>query len=746
MTARLTILILLLLIGLTLHSQGISGDEADSLLASLKKGKSDTYRLDIYLKVAQSYIFRPGENKDDLDTALDYIHRAATLNKKVGSADADAFQMLLRSQIARERGQTTAGKQMAEVAVNRLRTGSDKFYLGTAYFCLSNYYHWGNPAENAEQRQLVELAATAYQQTGNSQQLADCLKQLADLYVLNNERAKAIDILKRSLEIYQAINYTSLQGVYILYSNIYYTDGSYKQALNYGLMALRNARFREDSTMSLCQVNNYIGITLDRLNEGSKAMSYYEAALRIAERYNDNDAALQLLANIVQSYIDQKKPDEALAFLRRFPKKYLVPGMDESYFYAPISYLIVYDKLMRYSLVRIYCDQILQLMKVHRVSGKMQHRFYGILIRHYLQSGQQNLANQYLGALDSLSRQIGDPNGIREDYYLKFQRDTTRGDYRSASTNLLKYQTMSDFLLGEPVIRQIKQLEVEYEMDRNQHDLTTLSHQYQLEQHQLARVRRIRNITIGGVGLLMVIIIALLYRQNVRNRESNKIILQKDDQLQHLLTEKEWLTKEIHHRIKNNLHTVSSLLEIQSSYLKNKDALSAIKDSQHRIDSMSIIHQILYQSDTLSTIHMSEYIYELVEYLRESYGIREDIAFSLQIEPIELGHASAITLGLILHEAITNAIKFAFPEKRNAKIAISLGYLSGSKIQLKVADNGRGLPADFDANASDSMGMELIQGLTDDLAGSLSIESNNGTEIMVIFSHKAGQTEDLPFS
>ncbi len=212
--------------------------------------------------------------------------------------------------------------------------------------------------------------------------------------------------------------------------------------------------------------------------------------------------------------------------------------------------------------------------------------------------------------------------------------------------------------------------------------------------------------------------------------------MQKNEQLQHFLAEKEWLIREIHHRVKNNFHIVASLLEIQSSYLKNKEALSATKDSQHRIHSMSIIHQKLYQSDTLSTIHMPEYIYELVEYLRESYAIRENVAFSLNIENIELNHASAITLGLILNEAITNAIKYAFAKNKDGKISISLTHISNKQILLSIADNGRGLPTDFDSRIGASMGMELPQGLTDDLGGSFSIETDNGTHIKVIFDYK----------
>ena len=191
---------------------------------------------------------------------------------------------------------------------------------------------------------------------------------------------------------------------------------------------------------------------------------------------------------------------------------------------------------------------------------------------------------------------------------------------------------------------------------------------------------------------------------------------------------------------------MASLLEIQSSYLKSKEALSANKESQHRIHSMSIIHQKLYQSETLSTIHMPDYIYELVEYLRDSYGIRENIGFSLEIENIELDHRSAITLGLILNEVITNAIKYAFAKTDNGRISISLSHISDSQILLTVQDNGPGLPKDFHNRFGASMGMELLQGLTDDIGGSLSIENNNGTCIKIIFKHKETTPNEIPVS
>lgn len=734
-----------MLTGLSTFSQGVGKEWWDSLRVTITDKTTDAERIHLYFIEAQYYIFKAGEHQIDLDSARECMRKAALLNKKVKSEDADNFPVLLESMLAREVRQEKKGKELAEKAIGLLKNAKNKYYTGVAYFNLSDYYNYANPAENMEKRRLVDLAIQAFHQAGYVEQEAYGLKFLADLYSVDDMREKAIEKLDQSVALYKTINFKNFQGVYILYSIIYFTDGNYKQALNYSLMALKSALNNGDSSMSLCQINNYVGITLSRLNDHEKAIGYYQAAMDVARNHNDNDAVLQLMFNIVKEYIELKKPDEALAFMKSIPKKFLVPEEDESYIYTPLSYLIIHNEKKNYSAVQSNGNQILHLIKSHRPSDKTLHNFYAILIGFHLRTGQYSSANLHMRTMDSLSRKIGDPHRIKEDYYLKFRLDTAQGHYRSATENLLKYRTLHDSLFNETVSRQIRQLQVEYETEKNKNEIALLNQKNQLQQSHLAREKLVRNFTIGGL-VLFFIIMALLYRQYRLKQQSNKVILQKNEQLQHFLTEKEWLIREIHHRVKNNFHIVASLLEIQSSYLKNKEALSAIKESQHRIHSMSIIHQKLYQSETLSTIHMPEYIYELVEYLRESYSIRENISFSLQIDNIALNHASAITLGLILNEAITNAIKYAFAKNQDGKIAISLSHISDSQLLLSIADNGRGLPVDFDSKIGASMGMELLQGLTDDLGGSFSIETNNGTHIKVIFDYKPAKVENVSFT
>lgn len=735
MLKRLVIILTLCIMGLSSFGQGISTEYAYSLLRSLNRDTKDIDRMHVYLIAAQSMISKAGEYEIDFDSARMYMQKADRLNEKLQLSDADAFQVVLESLLARERQEDKKGKSLAERAVNLLKTAHNRYYAAVAYFTLSEYYSFEDTVAAREKRRLVQEAANAFHYAGYVEQEAYCLKYLADLYAIAGERKKAIQLLDQSVDLYKTINFTTLHAVYIIYSNIYYTEGDYKQALKYALLALKSAQANSDTSLSRCQINNTIGIILGRLKEYNRAFGYYQDALRIAQRHNANDAVLQVMSNIVDSYVELKRPEEALAFMRSMSVRYLEPRGDESYIYAPFSYMIIYNELKNYKEVQAYANKILALIRFHRPSDKMLHRFYNLLISYYLQSRQYLFANAYIGTLDSLGRKIGDRHCIGEGYFLKFRVDTAMGRYKSAYEDLLKYQQLHDSLFNETSNRQIRQLQVEYERENDKNEITQLNQKNQLQQNRLEREKMVRYFTIAMIVLLSVII-ALLYRQYTNKQKSNKVILEKNRQLQRYLAEKEWLVKEIHHRVKNNFHVVSSLLEIQSSYLENKAALAAIKESQNRIHSMSIIHQKLYQSETFSTINMPEYIYELVEYLKESYSIREDIVFSLQIENIELNHASAITLGLILNEAITNSIKYAFTNTEVKNISISLSHISDAQLLLRISDNGSGLPADFIQRMGKTMGMELLQGLTDDLDGSLSIETRNGTHVRIIFGKK----------
>jgi two-component sensor histidine kinase len=175
------------------------------------------------------------------------------------------------------------------------------------------------------------------------------------------------------------------------------------------------------------------------------------------------------------------------------------------------------------------------------------------------------------------------------------------------------------------------------------------------------------------------------------------------------------------------------LLGTQTIYLKDEVAIDAISDGQHRIHAMSLIHQKLYQTENMSAINMADYINELVDYLRDSFTINKRIRFNLQIQRIDLDLSHCIPLGLILNEAITNSIKYAFPDHREGLIFISLKKDPACQVLLTIEDNGVGLPEGFIAAKQDSMGMNLMRGLCAEIGAKFSMHSQQGTQIAVSF-------------
>jgi two-component sensor histidine kinase len=171
----------------------------------------------------------------------------------------------------------------------------------------------------------------------------------------------------------------------------------------------------------------------------------------------------------------------------------------------------------------------------------------------------------------------------------------------------------------------------------------------------------------------------LLLGQKDSLLEEKEGLLQDKD---HLLCQQERLLKEIHHRVKNNLQVVMSLLNSQADALQDKAALSAIQESQHRVQAMALIHQKLYQSEGVARIPMHDYIEEVVAYLHESYCLDQLVRFQLEVEPIELDVTQAVPLGLIINEVITNAFKYAFPGGLPGTVCLSLRRLEESLTNL----------------------------------------------------------------
>ena len=200
------------------------------------------------------------------------------------------------------------------------------------------------------------------------------------------------------------------------------------------------------------------------------------------------------------------------------------------------------------------------------------------------------------------------------------------------------------------------------------------------------------------------------------------------------LHEKEILLKEIHHRVKNNLQVISSLLKLQSSYTKDNQTLAMFKDSQNRIRSMALIHEKLYQSQDLARINFSEYVQSLAAELLRSYRMgRNAIALNIEIGAIALNIDTAIPCGLLINELVSNALKHAFKNKHKGEICIQLKPDRNSHFILSVSDNGVGFPKHLDFRNTESLGLQLVCTLTEQLEGTVELNSVRGTTFNIIF-------------
>ena len=212
------------------------------------------------------------------------------------------------------------------------------------------------------------------------------------------------------------------------------------------------------------------------------------------------------------------------------------------------------------------------------------------------------------------------------------------------------------------------------------------------------------------------------------------------EQMQLSLTEKVTLLKEIHHRIKNNLQVISSLLRFQSSYIKDDETRKMFEESQSRIKSMALIHEKLYHSKDLSHINFSEYIHELVSSLLVSFRYNSNnIDLDINIEDVKINVDLALNLGLIINELISNTFKYAFPDgvSRNGgkcELQIKLNSSSSDKLELIIKDNGIGLPSSFDIQNTTTLGMEIVTALVDQHKGTIELNNECGTEYHMIFS------------
>ncbi|MBD2301458.1 histidine kinase dimerization/phosphoacceptor domain -containing protein [Nostoc sp. FACHB-190] len=254
--------------------------------------------------------------------------------------------------------------------------------------------------------------------------------------------------------------------------------------------------------------------------------------------------------------------------------------------------------------------------------------------------------------------------------------------------------------------------------------------------HQCSRTRQWEDNQLDLLDQLSVTIAIAIQQSSIFQQAQTELAERQkaESELRSALAEKEILLKEVHHRVKNNLQIVSSLLELQSQTLIDPEVIRVFQDSQNRIDSISLIHKNLYTSPNIGQLDVVDYIQSLATSILISYqnGL-ERIELKTDIAPISINIDQAIACGLILNELISNSLKHAFPKDQKGIITITLEK-NHHHIKMSIQDNGVGIPNDLDWRNSNSLGLSLVSDLvTEQLEGSITLERNHGTVFTIQF-------------
>jgi two-component sensor histidine kinase len=586
--------------------------------------------------------------------------------------------------------------------------------------------------------EYLQKAAKIYQEINDVEGEIVALENMGYYYGVLSRLDDSFTALTKALELENSISfpYTHYTTDYLAVTTS--SQGKFGEPLKYCMETVNVAEAVRDS-IGLATFYSQLGLMYAM--EGERDEESLKWMLKALSRYvvAKDPAIYQTLYNIVSLMNKRDGREKAALDLSINTSKKVPPSSPKDSIFHHITFANCYMAMKEYKQAEEYAASADFIRKSAPLTGTNSFNdismIYTTLASIYFNWGKYANAKKYIELDLATEGRVALLSNDIEDYRQLITIDSVFNDPLSAVKHYKSYMQLVDSNFMVSKVRQAEELQVMYQTKEKENQIGLLKDQSKLEKANLKQATLVKNLTIAGI-IAVLIIAGLLYRQNRLRKRNNNLITRKNEQLQHFLDEKEWLLKEIHHRVKNNLQIVMSLLNSQSAYINNDAALTAIHDSQHRVHAMSLIHQKLYNSENVSSIDMTNYIRELVSYLSDSFITGQRIRFEYDIEPLKMDVSQAVPLGLILNEAITNSIKYAFPRDRSGSVSVSLSNTSANHYLLIISDDGVGMPSTI--KKSGSLGMSLMKGLSEDLDGNLSVETNNGTTIKISFVQDQG--------
>ncbi len=609
---------------------------------------------------------------------------------------------------------------------------------------------------SAQENEITVLEAQLRSENNATKKL-EIIRQLVDI-TFDTDMKQALVYAKQGVILSEKSKNKEWQPKFYemqgrMYANLLVLDSAslfFKKAEK-GYIALNDKKGQAKTYFKMAWVHRKKG-------ELDKALEKDLSGLKLMEAIDDKAGICDALTRISDDLTSQNRLKEALEYAEKaiaIAEKYNLIG---EIFYVNFNAGNVAMHLEKYQESFNYFDKALSIAQKQNLGlptladitnsrGNAYKRLGNLkkALQDYEKSLALAKASNYQNAITTVTANLGEINLLLGNYKeaLKYQLETVRlqeenndtsnlvenyhhlstiyanlNDYKTALNYKQKAYQMRDSISSTESDAKMSEMLTKYETKKKEETIAS-------QETAISQQKLIKSLFIGLALLLLVLLIIGYISYQSRSRK-NRLLAIKN-------TENELLLKEIHHRVKNNLEIVSGLLALQSSQIDNQSTKDAMQESQNRVNSIGIVHQKLYQGTNLGAVEMKDYVLNLSESILKSFGATQKVKLELAMEKLDLDIDTAVPLGLIINELITNTVKYAFPNNQSGILSIKLEKHTDNILHLEVSDNGVGKSG---ITQGTGFGGQLIELLTHQLNGNMTEENQHGTTIRFNFKMK----------
>ena len=711
--------------GLERELTWLNGRRVNEVLQSIHQAAGEK-EIALLLELALYYLHRPGTNPSDLENAAVYIAQAKESAQHAKPAKWLVECDALMGELYFQKGDTKKSSAIFGDIAGRLKNSGDKKRSAIAYEQLALHL----PFNDKNRLRNLEISFAIFQQMKLNEHAIEVSGDILTYY-FSFDWPRAEEQLNNLLTLEKASGFRHLMLSYYLRAYMKLNKADYIGSIldmDSCVAVMTNTGDSSLYSRACLRMGNVYG----SLDEYDKAYAWY---LKGIEK-RGTEPQIFWYPNLAEIYFPMtnlNKAEEFLSLIRRMMPKYPPESKIDSMAIA-VRLGAAYTQLQRYDSAEkcfqsfiAYAENIApEHQQILNVFGFQR---YAWLCFH---KGNYQLAREYVEKSMKYARGRRSVLNSLELYELRYSIDSAEGKFRDAFFNLKTYLDYTYSFMNMTQRFKSQEANIRYASEKKDQDIRILKQQGLIQEGDLNQARQSRDLILYG-SVLLLVIVALGYNQYRMKQKNLQLIAEKNAELRQLVSEKEWLLKEVHHRVKNNLQTIVSLLESQASFLSD-EALAAVQISQSRIFATALLHQKLYQFENVSSVNIRDYIPELIQNLREAFCVSQEIDIKMNLHDVELDASQAMPVGMIVNEAFTNAIKYAFKDKtKSAEIIISFSREEDGFVNLLVADNGSGFVTESEHHF-ERLGLELIKGLALEIGGHADIQSDSqGTRINIRF-------------